>query len=323
MQITATAGGITGSTQFRVALLEAPFTAVRIGWSFAHALNDRGDVVRLADTATVQRWSGGQTTAYQVPALSNACCNASTVISRLTDEGVMLIHRRFPGPYAPIPDDIGWTLQGAALTGLPGAGHDMNDHGQVAGTVRVGTFEYAAYLWEGGQMVRLHGVSELAASTSAVALNNRGQVLVNRSRPVCTPNHWFDCPWGIYARAYVWEDGHYTPIPRPHPACSEWRALDINDAGHVLVRCIAGTDGAFVWDGTGFTDLGMLKSASELNDRGEVVAWEADGPYLWRNGKASRLIDQPRTSATSLRINNRGQILLNMPGGAYLLTPLP
>lgn len=114
-------------------------------------------------------------------------------------------------------------------------------------------------------------------------------------------------------------------MPAPDAACHAWAAVDINNHGHVLVRCTSGRVGTFVWNGATFAEV-PLGSASALNDRGEVVGWEPDGPYLWRSGRATRLIEQPplnTTYVTSMRINNRGQVLLNLPMGAFLLTPLP
>jgi hypothetical protein len=155
-----------------------------------------------------------------------------------------------------------------------------------------------------------------------VAINDHGQVAVNAYDRNCFS---LSCT-GFPRRAYVWEAGQFTPIPNPPGSfCSEWEAVDINDARHVLVRCTSGIEGAFVWNGGTFTSVG-LPHASALNDRGEVVGWEADGPYLWRNGWTIRLIDQPPVNAayrTTVLINDRGQILLTIESGAYLLTPLP
>ncbi|HEX5870055.1 MAG TPA: hypothetical protein VFY65_06560 [Longimicrobium sp.] len=330
VRISAIAGGVAGTREFRVQAVNGSFTAVNTGLERADALNGRGELARLIDRTTLGIWSGGSESRFSIAEVAPPCgaCHEYNVIAGFNAEGVVAIMRVYAANPSLYNDRHGWLWKDGVLGSIRGTIRELNEHGQVAGYTHNNTFTSqpidSAFLWHGNQLQWLTGIAVRDeygryGHTAAVAMNDHGQVAVNTTR--CSD---FDC-YSRYTRAYVWEAGTFTPVPRPDDSCVAWEAVDINNPGHVLVRCTRGSNAVFVWDGTAFTGV-SLQSPRVLNDRGEVVAWEGDGPYLWRNGQRTRLLDEPMRvtpTTTTVLINDRGQILLNLPYGAFLLTPLP
>lgn len=159
--------------------------------------------------------------------------------------------------------------QGTTLTILstdPSVARDINDRGQIAGTV-----EQSAVLWEndGSTLVILGDLPGGQSDSSATAINDAGQV-VGQSDAAAGP------------RAFLWTNGLMLDLG-VLPGSSESSALDINSRGQVVGVSRSG-DGApssaFVWtDGEMFdlneltADLGgwRLLQAYAINDRGWIV----------------------------------------------------
>jgi probable HAF family extracellular repeat protein len=157
----------------------------------------------------------------------------------------------------------------------------INDRGQVVGGSSTASGDEHAFLWHAGTMIDI-GPPE--GSSRAIAINNRGQVLV-----------W---SWHIY----LWERGSLTDltpdVPPPQPPTvggSPYLPIlpvDINDRGQILT-------GVFDEATTGYQyglwengSLRMLPSigggrpfGSHLNGHGEVV-----GSDLTSAGGASHLV---------------------------------
>ncbi|HEX6370450.1 MAG TPA: Ig-like domain-containing protein [Longimicrobium sp.] len=327
VQISASLGELTGRAEFQVRAMPPGFSFVDTGLPWAEALNDRGQLARrVGESDPIHPgpevfgvWENGAETTFTFPAFAWSGGRGTPAIN---NQGTVVVHL-FQFSKWTAYQGVTWLLRDGILIQARSRGRDINDHEQVVGTSTHGQFySHVGFVWQGGETTWFNDVPVPTPEYDSytMAINNRGQVLVN-----VEPNPWLCRPPSCAqpgAWAFVWEAGRYTPISRPSPACQKWVALDINNLGHVLVRCTLASDEVFVWNGATFTGM-ALPHASALNDRGEVVSWEADGPYVWRAGEAIRLMDEPRTNRTSMRINNRGQILLNLPIGAYLLTPLP
>jgi uncharacterized membrane protein len=327
VHVSASVGDVWGSIAFQVRPVAGGFSSVNTGLPSAEALNDKGQLARRVGDPDPWNpvpevfgiWENGVEKTFAFPSIGWSGGRSTPAIN---NDGTVLVHLYQFSKWTPYRG-FSWLMKDGRLIPVQSRGFDVNDREQVAGTSTQGEFySDVGFVWQGGETTRFNDVPvpTPAYDSYTTAINNRGQVILN-----VEPNPWLCRPPFCAqpsAWAFVWEAGRYTPIPRPSPACQKWAALDINNLGHVVVRCTLASDEVFVWNGATFTGM-ALTHASALNDRDEVVSWEADAPYLWRAGQTIRLMDEPRTNWTSMRINNRGQILLNLPIGAYLLTPLP
>ncbi|RAO54396.1 hypothetical protein [Micromonospora saelicesensis] len=96
-------------------------------------------------------------------------------------------------------------------------------------------------------------------------------------------------------------------------------ALAMNNRGDVVGRAQAadGTYRGFLWRHGRMTDLGAF-TPTDVNDRGQVVGYPADGSggYVWDHGVVRPL----GPSAIPVAINNRGQVVGRTDEGPVLWT---
>jgi probable HAF family extracellular repeat protein len=133
-----------------------------------------------------------------------------------------------------------------------------------------------------------------SASSEAVAINRRGQVIGNS--PAATLS--------FHSHAFLWQNGRIIRLDTP--AVDFRKAVAINERGQVLVntflRSPDSQERAYVWQNGRMTDLGTLggrkSEAIAINDRGEIIGWSdvAGGPglsrvFLWQNGQMTDLGD--------------------------------
>jgi hypothetical protein len=128
---------------------------------------------------------------------------------------------------------------------------------------------------------------------SPPALNDRGDVVINRGRTIYT---------FIPGLAEIWNDGNTTSVHQPRPEAEWWRLMDINNSGQAV-----GTYGAYgpgspapsietlgwyIWGPDGSTDLGPRPGRPvKLNDHGDILGVDPEGRItVLRN---SRSIDVP------------------------------
>lgn len=224
---------------------------------------------------------------------------------------------------------------------LPGGrygtwGADINNHGQVAGTVATVSGSLHAGLWESGTPIDL-GTLPTGDWSLATAINERGEVAGYATSVGFSTNH-----------AFLW-------LPNPAYGLSpgmndlgtlgdRWfsRAYDVNDSGQV-VGYSSSPDRGFVWESGVMTDLGPFahggSKAYGLNNLGQVVgtSWSTD-PVLgelraciWEAGVLYDLNDLLADASgwvivAAYDVNDAGQIVGEgiHPSGAYhavLLTP--
>lgn len=312
--LTASAAGLTASTQLRLVKRNGLFSVVNTGLPPVEALNDRGQLAVFRGRTSVGVWQNGVEQVMAVSGLPEDLFSAGDRSAvDINNDGTILLYERPGRPSGSLSPEngISWLLKDGLLTSVQGWGHDLNDHDQV-----VGAAPGSGFLWDRGLAVLFRQLLPDGGTTRAVAINDRAQAVVNA---------FTDDPFSVTGEewAYVWEGDHYTPIPRPHPDCIAWWAEDINNSGHVLVNCIRGMLAAFLWDGSDFTDLAPLRHACALNDHGEIVGLGGGGVYWWRDGQATRLVDAPTLVPPHPRINNRGEIVLNLSSRAFFLTPIP
>jgi probable HAF family extracellular repeat protein len=166
-----------------------------------------------------------------------------------------------------------------------------------------------------GQFVTLRprdlGAMKGALSTGAVAINNRGQVIgtgiFTRSFPQVT-------------RPFLWQRGKLLDLGTF--AGRSTRAVDLNDAGQVLVQTDTLDESApvkaFVWQRGRKTDIGSLgrvTEAIELNERGQVLASSVTPAntthaVMWHRGRLTDLgVPRGWRSVYPTDLNERGDVV--------------
>jgi probable HAF family extracellular repeat protein len=144
---------------------------------------------------------------------------------------------------------------------------DINEAGQVVGTVGPPPFFTHPVLWQDGEMIDLGTLGGDFAE--AKAINDNGQV-VGWSR--LTVDEPMSAGAGDRGHAFIWEDGELRDLGAPGP--DGWSSgNDINATGAIAVNGgVAESDeAAFVLvDGT-FIELAPRATAYGINDGGAVV----------------------------------------------------
>lgn len=217
---------------------------------------------------------------------------------------------------------------------------DINNSGQVTGSVEGSHRVFWSFLWQDGKLLSPE-IAGMGLPLAPAQINDRGQIagsVPGMPFLVETPSPAFP---GLLAphrhsRAVLWETqrrskrGRFQVLNMPGPNGRGTRATGINNLGHVVgVAQVAATeDGvpverAFLWDGERMRDLSPLGSAQSqahaINDRGQVVltSTHAEGgreAFLWQQGRMLRLNDLlPKDAGWDLQeawdINNRGQMV--------------
>lgn len=166
-----------------------------------------------------------------------------------------------------------------------------------------------------GQFVTLRprdlGAMKGAQSTGAVAINNRGQVIGTGI---------FTSSFPQVTRPFLWQRGKLLDLGTF--AGRSTRAVDLNDAGQVLVQTDTLDQSApvkaFVWQRGRKTDIGSLgrfTEAIELNERGQVLASSitpanTTHAVMWHRGKLTDLgVPRGWRSVYPTDLNERGDVV--------------
>jgi len=186
----------------------------------AFDLNGRGDFVghgRLGERQVALAWSGDSVRI--LPALIDG---GSASARAINDSGWIAGNAMGAGNrYRPVlwrggaPVDLGAPADAIAIP------VDVNEHGQVVGSLNTGIATARAFLWENGEM------TDLAPGTyaEAAAINDSGQV-VGRA-----------APGSDTTRPVLWEGGRMVYLDELLPRGHGWSLLhvtDINNQGWII-----------------------------------------------------------------------------------------
>lgn len=239
-------------------LYQIPLPA-EFSFSECTGINSHGETAGTASTADSSRRIAFLFRQKKVTFLPGAQSRANSI----NDAGTIVGQAILPG--STVATAVLWR-RGSAMDlkiCCAGSGRSINGSGLVIGDTYDQSGHYHAFLWDAAQGARLLAVPGEEYS-SALALNNRGEVLVKAS------------PGGLF----LYSGSRLQPIDIP-----KGTPRAFNKSG-VVVGSFGGNPDAqkaFVWDKThGLQDLNTLISpnsgwelevASSINDRGEIVGW--------------------------------------------------
>lgn len=204
-------------------------------------------------------------------------------------------------------NDLGTLPGGDSAQGLA-----ISNNGYVTGWSTVAQGSVRAFLWQNGIMTNIGSL--LPDGSSIAAVNSSGQVVATS---------------GGHAFLY---DGQMTDLGTFGGVQSS--ASDISESGQVVgTASMPGVTQqaprAFLWDGHTLNNLGTMynigtSSAIALNDRGMIVGMSSssDGNgmhgFFWENGSWTDLVFPGGVFANPTGLNNRGQVIGESSGGAFL-----
>jgi probable HAF family extracellular repeat protein len=242
------------------------------GWSFAVAINDRGQVVghcrhSQAVEVTPERafiWERGRLVAL------GTLGGRSSTPTDINERGRVVgwaETAKIGGVYhTAFIHGFRWAngkIRDLGALGTDSWASAINESGQIVGTSGTTPTWARAFLWQGGRLTGIGPRDEYGSD--ARAINERGQVLGTTSE-----------------RAFLWEHGT-TAVLRTLGGRAE--ATDINEHGQVVgkswVTVRGNTEHAVVWDKGVAVDLGTLggqrSMAFAINDDGEIAGWSRTG----------------------------------------------
>jgi probable HAF family extracellular repeat protein len=210
--------------------------------------------------------------------------------------------------------------------------------------------EFSAVMWRDGKIKNLGSLPGGGYESSAVSVNNRGEVagvatnLVpdGNSLAFYNPYLWFLVTYGYQTRAFIWDQRDGMQDLGTLGSGTDAEAIQINDRGQVIGNSYTSSApgacgspygpiplamGAFIWDkNRGMVDLGSFggtcTTAQAINESGQVVGVSSvagDGfarAFRWENGSF-------RDLGGSLGGNNTGAIAISENGQAVGFAYLP
>jgi probable HAF family extracellular repeat protein len=199
------------------------------------------------------------------------------------------------------------------LGGRHSSADAINDSGQIVGSSGIkarDTMGYQithAFLWHQGRMRGL-GISPSGFNgNSALAINRRGQIVVESEKVVPVGN----TEGTAKAIVWLWQQGRASKLG----SFGGKVAVAINDRGEV----IEATGRTFLWQNGNTTRLGALRAAVGrgivvTNERGQIIGarpgknglWRA---VLWQQGRLTNLGTLGGDGSTASAINEHGQIV--------------
>ena len=243
------------------------------GPATAAAINEKGLIAGNADSGVVT-WSGERIRRLSTPRAPNG---SGPVVAAVNAAGDIIGNATmdYPGPHGRVLEQYGfirraakWVLVGASKRKAQVNG--LNDPGQVVGWRGRATLPgFQAFLWQHGKMTILDAPPGIAdASTTAIAINNRGQIA---GEAVVDS--------GDYPRSHgvIWEKGTATALGSLFRG-GESYVKAISEGGRVVGWSFhrrTRREQAFIWEAGRLTNLGaahcLSSRALAINDRGQAV----------------------------------------------------
>ena len=317
---------VSPSTRYRIIDVGA---LIEQGQSFAHAINDRGQIVGSRSSlpecdiddpcpSTAVLFENGTV----IDLITPTGYEGMSVALGINDRGqtVGYVHTYPPawdGEWRALRWERGTVTELAMLTAPQTWGSyalGINNRGQIVGTSGVQIYGHAV-LWQDGAVIDLDALPGDSWS-EATAINKRGQIVGWRENFISST-----------LSAVLWDQGAITDLGALTGPGSWSQAFDINDRGQIVGH--SGSLGAdtehghaVLWEGGIITDLGTLTGpggwshAAGINDRGQIVGYSSSATgtrhaVLWERGTIIDLGTLTGNEGFSMAtaINNRGQIV--------------
>ncbi len=206
------------------------------------------------------------------------------------------------------------------LSGSRSSANDINDNGQVVGTLSTTTGGVGAFLWDSTNGITILDPNGINSSyVYGNGINNNGQVVGS-----------YFLEDGSNSRAFLWDSVNGLQNLGTLPGDSSSTANQINDKGQVVGRSEGfGRGQPFLWDSVnGLQNLGTLNGynfsgAYDINNNGEVVGFASNGvsvrAVLWDSSKGIQdLGSLVGTRATSpFSINDAGTAVGDSRNGNF------
>ena len=276
-----------------------------LGDADVHAVNDRGQMVGVAETASGYQgflWDNG--TLVWVGTLGGD----ESKVEDINSQGQMVgcAEDAQGNARAVLYDQDVITDLGAP--GWATCAKRINDHGQIMGTYNrsaYGRTRYHAFFWDQGVFTDLGMLGNNADAIWPLDMNNAGQI-VGSGRTY----------YNYGSQPFLWEQGRLIPLA---PASGE--ARDINDRGQVVGYIVAddGATHAVRWEQGTMTELGTFggrsSAAMAINERGQIAGWSqtASGEkhaVLWENGRIADMNVVGVDDVLIRGLNEQGQVLI-------------
>lgn len=279
--------------------------------SYGAALNNAGVVVGCADVAG----SGTHAFVYQAGAIRDLgtggdSAGGNSCALAVNDQGTI-------AGRAATGELVEWTHGTVVHLGVKGKVTDINGAGVVVGSVNDGAVTHA-FMYGDGVVTDLGNLgTDASASSSASAINDRGQIVGNSN------DH-----------AFLYEHGAMRDLGTLGGTSSSAKGIDERGDIVGMAADARGTPTPFQYSGTmQALPAATYSAAIAINNRGQVIgSGEGIYGYLVDNGTVTRLDTIPAVQAKGWRhleptgINDRGWIVgtATTPAGdlrAFLLVP--
>jgi probable HAF family extracellular repeat protein len=199
------------------------------------------------------------------------------------------------------------------LWGTPACGSQaraISNNGDVAGTTQSGCGgpgNHQAVLWSGDTLTSLGTLG--GEWSDAFGINDLGHVVgISDTGQDLSPSY----PWRLLLHAFIWSEGNMTDLGTLGGTYSLARSINDNDqvVGFSQIQPLSEQAKAFLWEAGSMIDLGVFGSATDINNKGQIVGGMDNGhAFFWDMNQLTDLGTIGDLNAYPNAINDNGQVV--------------